>query len=604
MGNGASSANTNDTLNGEAGNDILVASAGDNTLDGGTGADTVTTGSGSDTIVLRAGDGGNTISDADTITDFTDGTDVLGLDDGLQYTDLTISQGTGDNASDTIISSGSEYLAILQGIDVSNVNYMDFASMVAGDQSFTGTNGDDVFIGAAGVDTITTSTGDDVVLGSAGDDVITVDGSGNKTIDGGSGADSLTINYGYNLEDFAIEYSSGYFRFRDPDANVIAFKNIDALSIGSTSYKLIYDGSDGSTTVNTGGYSDPASHVVSRAENLGSYHNNIISSALYSSASGTVDLFSFGTDQGSNFTISTLSSFGHSSSDNLTIIGTQFNDVISDSTMWYGTGDLNISSGQGVDIISITDSRGSDTVDAGGGNDFVYVSGASGEAFTEDMDLDGGGGTDWLIIETAPSLTYTINTGTTNGFENIRSYGNGDDNLTGDSNSNIIEAGAGADTVRGGDGDDSIYGYFSANASGYSGEGDDILYGEAGNDTLVGGAGDDTLDGGTGADILTGDGGADDYARGGSTGTDTFILRLGDGGSALTGADTITDFQDGTDVLGLDDGLQYTDLTIAQGTGDNASDTIISSGSEYLAILQGISVSALSEADFTPVDIA
>ena len=50
---GASSANTNDTLKGEAGNDTLVASAGDNTLDGGTGADTITTGNGSDTVVFE-----------------------------------------------------------------------------------------------------------------------------------------------------------------------------------------------------------------------------------------------------------------------------------------------------------------------------------------------------------------------------------------------------------------------------------------------------------------------------------------------------------------------------------------------------------------------
>ena len=80
-------------------------------------------------------------------------------------------------------------------------------------------------------------------------------------------------------------------------------------------------------------------------------------------------------------------------------------------------------------------------------------------------------------------------------------------------------------------------------------------------------------------------------------------MRIGDGGSSLAEADTISDFTDGTDVLGLDDGLQYTELTIAQGTGSNANDTIISKGSEYLAILQGISTSSLSEADFTPVDI-
>jgi hypothetical protein len=51
--------------------------------------------------------------------------------------------------------------------------------------------------------------------------------------------------------------------------------------------------------------------------------------------------------------------------------------------------------------------------------------------------------------------------------------------------------------------------------------------------------------------------------------------------------------------LGMDNGMQYTDLTIAQ----SGSNTVISVGSEYLMILTGIDVSALSEADFTPVDI-
>ena len=140
-----------DTISGLGGNDTLSGNGGDDQIDGGTGADTITTGSGTDTIILRAGDGGSTLAGADIITDFTDGTDILGMDDGLQYTDLTIAQGTGDNANNTIISAGSEYLAILQGISSSNINYMDFASMATGDQSFTGTTGDDVFIGAAGV---------------------------------------------------------------------------------------------------------------------------------------------------------------------------------------------------------------------------------------------------------------------------------------------------------------------------------------------------------------------------------------------------------------------------------------------------------------------
>ena len=54
----------------------------------------------------------------------------------------------------------------------------------------------------------------------------------------------------------------------------------------------------------------------------------------------------------------------------------------------------------------------------------------------------------------------------------------------------------------------------------------------------------------------------------------------------------------------MDDSMQYSDLTITQGTGGNSGDTIIKAGSEYLAILTGIDVSVLSETDFTSVDIA
>lgn len=95
----ASENNYNDKLYGEGRNDILVGNAGDNTLDGGAGSDTITSGTGSDTIILRADDGGNTLTDADTITDFTDGTDILGLDDDLLSSELTIAQ----SGSDTVI---------------------------------------------------------------------------------------------------------------------------------------------------------------------------------------------------------------------------------------------------------------------------------------------------------------------------------------------------------------------------------------------------------------------------------------------------------------------------------------------------------------------
>ena len=39
----------------------------------------------------------------------------------------------------------------------------------------------------SGSDTITSGTGDDVLVGYSGDDTITIDGAGDKTVDGGPG---------------------------------------------------------------------------------------------------------------------------------------------------------------------------------------------------------------------------------------------------------------------------------------------------------------------------------------------------------------------------------------------------------------------------------
>ena len=116
-GDGGSGYAGNDILFGNAGNDWLRGRDGDDQIDGGTGSDTIITDSGSDKIILRIGDGGNALSDADIITDFTDGSDNFGLTNGLSFGDLIINQGTGSNSNDTIIKYGSEYLAILQNID-------------------------------------------------------------------------------------------------------------------------------------------------------------------------------------------------------------------------------------------------------------------------------------------------------------------------------------------------------------------------------------------------------------------------------------------------------------------------------------------------------
>ena len=103
---------------------------GDNTLDGGTGADTIYSGNGSDTIVIRSGDGGSSITDADIIADFTDGSDLIGMS-GLNYSELTIEQGTGSYSSHVIVkkTDTGEYLIIIQNTNLSNIDDNDFTAI-------------------------------------------------------------------------------------------------------------------------------------------------------------------------------------------------------------------------------------------------------------------------------------------------------------------------------------------------------------------------------------------------------------------------------------------------------------------------------------------
>lgn len=133
-------------------------------------------------------------------------------------------------------------------------------------------------------------------------------------------------------------------------------------------------------------------------------------------------------------------------------------------------------------------------------------------------------------------------------------YGNaGDDLLHGGTGDDHLEGNEGDDKVFGGDGDDTITG----------GLGDDHLEGGAGQDTISGGKGDDFIAGGIGRDTLSGGDGADrihggegDDTLAGGRGNDR--LYGGDGNDTLTGGD-------GDDRLDLGAG----DDTARGGAGDD-----------------------------------
>ena len=111
------------------------------------------------------------------LLDFQDGSDVFGMD-GLNFSSLTIEQGTGDYADSVIVRNGTEFLLVIQNVsdnndyyccgnqqetrtkvDVSRVTVADFPSSDPSDQNLVGTTGNDLLIGGFGNDQVTTRCG-------------------------------------------------------------------------------------------------------------------------------------------------------------------------------------------------------------------------------------------------------------------------------------------------------------------------------------------------------------------------------------------------------------------------------------------------------------
>ncbi|WP_392531979.1 Ig-like domain-containing protein [Nostoc sp. C117] len=106
--------NGNDTLDGGNGKDILCGGNGDDRLSGGFGNDTLTGGNGKDKFVLAATQG------IDTITDFSKGTDLIGLSGGLSFDQLSFS------GHKIIVAATDEILATLTGINTTTLTAANF----------------------------------------------------------------------------------------------------------------------------------------------------------------------------------------------------------------------------------------------------------------------------------------------------------------------------------------------------------------------------------------------------------------------------------------------------------------------------------------------
>jgi hypothetical protein len=162
----------------------------------------------------------------------------------------------------------------------------------------------------------------------------------------------------------------------------------------------------------------------------------------------------------------------------------------------------------------------------------------------------------------------------------------GDDKLSGRQGSDVMDGGSGKDRLLGNEGHDRLYGN----------GGNDILLGGTGNDLLHGGSGNDRLQGGANNDILLGGFGNNTLV--GGEGADCFVLK------DWRVTDTILDFQDGIDKLGMPVGGKFEDLTIEQ----QGANTVIKHWISFLminpppmAILKGVQSSTITAEDFVTI---
>jgi len=266
------------------------------------------------------------------------------------------------------------------------------------------------------------------------------------------------------------------------------------------------------------------------------------------------------------------------------ISGQSGNDVIRGlpgrDALFGNDGDDEIYGNQGADLL--LGNQGKDIIYGGQGNDLA-MGGQNDDLIYGDL------GSDTLIGDLGDDKLFggSSSPGSVASDAGDLLFGkDGNDFLHGHAGDDSIYGGNDNDTARGGQGDDLIHGDAGADIL-YGDKGNDSLTGNADNDVVYGGEGNDFLWGGDGEDFLYGDEGDDTLI--GNADKDYFVLQSG------FSSDTILDFTNGIDLIGLAGGLTFDQLSI---TGSNGN-TLIARGNELLATLTGVDVSLIDSADFT-----
>lgn len=282
-------------------------------------------------------------------------------------------------------------------------NGNDIGTFGAGGQAVLGNGGDDQIDGGAGNDLLSGGEGNDTLLGGADNDTLD-GGAGDDVLDGGAGRDSLVGGAGNDT------YYVGDFGFAADFVVEEANGGIDTVIVDRAGYNL---------DVNV------ENMVVTFSGGLASFTGN--ADANFISTSGNIDAV---------------------------LRGGGGND-----TIWGATGRSYIYGDEGDDVLIsfTTNSQLPHEMDGGAGNDTFSFQGAVNGA-----KVTGGSGVDFLdLFKAGKAVVVSLfdnsnDAGVT--FTGIEGLGGTAfaDQLQGDAQNNLLVGNGGADTIYGGEGDDTI----------------------------------------------------------------------------------------------------------------------------------------------------
>lgn len=553
-----------DTLSGYAGDDVLLGGGGDDVIRGGDGVDDISGdegadrlygGAGNDLIQISVGDisadGGadndnlvvQGVASSSSQTIVTGGTgidtfDARGIFLGWQYMFFR-----DDSSQPGSFTVGNYHVSDVEIVYGSNLggNWILLQHMLTSIEVFGGDYNDiivgsfanpNIFHGMGGNDVIRIR-GEDTGFGDAGDDVMELEFQATGFAYGGSGQDTVSVSFGWN-----VDLQAGTARGVSSSSAVTmdSIENITVTAMVGYQCTILGDSANNRLTVTVDAFQDDGRAGITADGRDGD--DFIIGSAGSDMLSGGagIDTLSYETADAAvtvNLALRGVQAASGSGSDLISgfenLVGSRFDDILlGDSS------DNFVSGGAGDDVVRV--GLGNDFAFGGNGDDTIFNSGGQDFIDGEDGDdtLYGSGNVDTLEGGDGDDLIFGKN------GNDILNGGDGNDTLRGEIGSDSIDGGAGDDSVYGGDGADVVTG----------GDGADYLRGEAQVDTLYGNAGADTLQGGDGADNLYG--GAERDVLNGGLGNDRFVFLDGDfSGLTSATADRIQDFAQGQDLIRL-----------------------------------------------------